>query len=148
MDYYDQEPPDPSPDFVKGFNEGYILAQVAPEIGGLFGAYAPETERGKGFRHGKEQVAYEDKSTPNRESLKDHRDNQESMGVKQSVEDKKNTFQQAKQEQNLSKQKFPNWLQDRDDNQADMGVENEPERDTDVDRATNRDKGEIDLDKD
>lgn len=145
MELYNQEPSDPHPDFVKGFNEGYILGLVAPEIGGLFGAYVPDTERGRGFRKGKEQVAYEDKSTPNRESMKDHRVNQLDMGIKETPADKMNTFQQAKIEQNLSKQKHPKWLQDKEQNQADIGIASEPEIEKEVDDKSDRNVGDIEV---
>lgn len=125
----EKEPEDPSPEYVKGFNEGYILSYYAPEIGGVFGAYAPETERGKGFRAGKESFAPQPKKEPYPNYLKDASDNKKDMKLEKSTERKMAEFREAKDEQGLRRDRYPDWLRETDENTKDMGVERGQERD-------------------
>lgn len=48
-----------SPDYLKGFNEGYIISEHMPELAGQLEKAVGESERGKGFREGREQLLLE-----------------------------------------------------------------------------------------
>lgn len=50
---------DPHPDYFKGFNEGYLISERAPEIGNLISKYLSDTERGQGFLAGSKQFQSE-----------------------------------------------------------------------------------------
>ena len=49
----------PDPEFIKGFNEGYLLRKYLPDLSTKLEAALPETERGLGFKEGKAQLEYE-----------------------------------------------------------------------------------------
>ena len=51
----------PDPEFVKGFNEGYTLAQHLPEIAGQLDQVKSDSQRSLGFRAGQQEVAQEQK---------------------------------------------------------------------------------------
>ena len=51
----------PDPEFVKGFNEGYSLAQHLPALNKQLNEVTDESPRGLGFRQGREQFATEEK---------------------------------------------------------------------------------------
>lgn len=55
----EQEPEDPQPDFVKGFNEGYLLARQMPELAEKIAGAATQSERSQGFKSGLEQFEHE-----------------------------------------------------------------------------------------
>lgn len=50
---------DPHPDYIKGFNEGYALAQHMPEISEKLPQSLGSTERGQGFKAGRDQYILE-----------------------------------------------------------------------------------------
>jgi len=45
----------PTPDFLKGFNEGYIMAKHEPELSAKIAGALGDTERAKGFQGGQKQ---------------------------------------------------------------------------------------------
>lgn len=49
----------PHSDFVKGFNEGYLMSQYIPEITAQIEKSLGESPRSHGFLSGKEQYQYE-----------------------------------------------------------------------------------------
>lgn len=49
----------PDPEFVKGFNEGYTIAQHSPEISRQLGEIQSNSPRSLGFIAGREQFAAE-----------------------------------------------------------------------------------------
>ena len=49
----------PVPDFVKGFNEGYIIAQHLPDLATQLSRAALDNERGNGFKAGREESVAE-----------------------------------------------------------------------------------------
>ncbi len=49
----------PSPEFLKGYNEGYTLSKYVPDLAEKLSNALPDTERGVGFKEGKEQSEYE-----------------------------------------------------------------------------------------
>ncbi|MBS1585521.1 MAG: hypothetical protein JSS82_08225 [Bacteroidetes bacterium] len=53
---FDQEV---NPEYLSGFNQGYALAQYAPEIGTHIATLLKDTERGNGFLAGREQFQSE-----------------------------------------------------------------------------------------
>ncbi len=55
----------PSPDFVKGFNEGYILAKRAPHLAEPLSQMEPQSDRLSGMKAGRDQYLVEQ----NRERL-------------------------------------------------------------------------------
>lgn len=55
---------DPSPEYVKGFNEGYTLAKYLPNLAGKIVDALGNDDRSAGFKKGKEQVDYEIERTP------------------------------------------------------------------------------------
>lgn len=55
-----EEPQDtPHPDFVKGFNEGYVMTKHLPDIAEQVAKSAGETLRGSGFQDGRKQFLSE-----------------------------------------------------------------------------------------
>lgn len=55
---------DPSPEYVKGFNEGYTMAKYMPNVAGQIVSSLGNDERSVGFKNGKEQLDYEIEITP------------------------------------------------------------------------------------
>ncbi len=51
----------PHPDYVTGFNEGYIIARDMPALAEQLRKAVGESERGKGFQSGREQWHFEEK---------------------------------------------------------------------------------------
>lgn len=51
----------PHPDYVTGFNEGYTISRHMPELANQLKEAVGNTERGTGFRTGREQWLQEDK---------------------------------------------------------------------------------------
>lgn len=49
----------PHPDYVKGFNEGYVLTKYSPQLANEIAASMPVSERSSGFKDGKTQVENE-----------------------------------------------------------------------------------------
>lgn len=49
----------PHPDFVKGFNEGYILTEHMPEIASKIADAVKGSEHGDGFNGGRDQYLHE-----------------------------------------------------------------------------------------
>lgn len=49
----------PDPDYLQGFNEGYLITKHLPELSGKLPASLPESERSKGFVDGKQQFLSE-----------------------------------------------------------------------------------------
>jgi hypothetical protein len=47
------------PDYLKGFNEGYALAQHVPDLADKLSRVKNESERGKGFQDGRRQYTHE-----------------------------------------------------------------------------------------
>ncbi len=60
----DMEEINPHPDFLKGFNEGYILSTHEPDLADKIAAALGETERAKGFKDGQKQ--YKDEVSKNK----------------------------------------------------------------------------------
>ncbi|GAA3913674.1 hypothetical protein GO495_17645 [Chitinophaga oryziterrae] len=50
---------EPHPDYIKGFNEGYILIKHMPELSDKLPASMGNSERGQGFQAGKNQYILE-----------------------------------------------------------------------------------------
>ena len=50
---------DPHPDYIKGFNEGYVLAKEQPDLAAKIAKALGDTERGKGFQGGQWQCKEE-----------------------------------------------------------------------------------------
>ncbi len=122
---------DPDPDFVKGFNEGYVLAQYAPEIGGVFGAYAPESERGKGFRDGKSQFALEPRKERTHELRKDASDNK--RDIREGKEWYRDSVFEEFNDNRFSAgianaDKHIGWLEDLDESKSDMDIHDREDR--------------------
>lgn len=129
----DQHIDAPDPAFVKGFNEGYILSRYAPEIGNLLSGYVDNSERGKGFKEGREQYDYELTKDRHRTLEKDFADNKEDIS-----KDKDNgrdsllkDFSDNKEDMGVGKSKdhYTDWLKDMDENKTDMDLDREPEKD-------------------
>ena len=55
MEEYDQI----DPDYIKGFNEGYVITQHMPDIAEPLAKAYGESARGQGFQQGKEQYQNE-----------------------------------------------------------------------------------------
>lgn len=51
----------PHPDYLKGFNEGYLLAKHLPEVVEKVSPGLPSSLRSDGFNAGREQFAFETK---------------------------------------------------------------------------------------
>lgn len=49
----------PSPDYTRGFNEGYILSEHMPDLADSLSKAVHESERGMGFKDGREQYVFE-----------------------------------------------------------------------------------------
>lgn len=49
----------PDPDFVKGFNEGYMLAKHLPDLAEQLGTTTGDTPRGSGIQAGRRQLFLE-----------------------------------------------------------------------------------------
>lgn len=49
----------PSPEYLKGFNEGYQLAKELPDMADKFSSIKSESERTKGFQDGQKQFVLE-----------------------------------------------------------------------------------------
>ena len=49
----------PDPDFVKGFNEGYTLAQHLPDLAEQLGKATGDSQRSTGFQAGRQQLILE-----------------------------------------------------------------------------------------
>lgn len=125
------EPEGPSLDYVKGFNEGYLLSKHAPEIAYFFDAHAPDSERGQGLRKGKEQYASEMTKEPYPDFLKEVSKNKTDMGLKDSPEKKMADFRESKKDLGLDKNKYPDWMQEKDENKSDMGIDRVQDREKD-----------------
>jgi len=57
----------PPPDFIKGLNEGYLLAKRNPELAQEIAEALPDSTRGNAFKKGREQLLSEkqrDKDVP------------------------------------------------------------------------------------
>lgn len=50
---------DASPDYLKGFNEGYVLSRHMPELSEKLAKALPDDERSKGFKSGREELLKE-----------------------------------------------------------------------------------------
>ena len=50
---------DPSPEFVKGFNEGYLLAEALPDLASDLIKAVGDSDRSKGFKSGYDQYELE-----------------------------------------------------------------------------------------
>lgn len=51
----------PHPDYLKGYNEGYMITKYLPELANKLPPSLGESLRGKGFADGKEQFFSEEK---------------------------------------------------------------------------------------
>ena len=54
-----EETETPHPDYLKGFNEGYMISKHLPDLAGKLPSALGENERGKGFLDGKQQFLAE-----------------------------------------------------------------------------------------
>lgn len=54
-----EENTEPHPDYIKGFNEGYTLAKHMPELSEKLPVSLDETERGQGFKDGRDEYILE-----------------------------------------------------------------------------------------
>ena len=54
-----EETETPHPDYVTGFNEGYTIAQHMPELADQLSQAIGDTDRGQGFKSGREQFLEE-----------------------------------------------------------------------------------------
>lgn len=140
--------------YVKGFNEGYFLAKELPQFAGDMARHLPETERSNGFRGGMEQynrdLSKDKQQTREKEfkdnnkdigtnknsreqTSKDYLQNKNDIGVdKTKAERTKAAFTQTKTDMGMTnKDKHTAWLNDKNENKKDMGLEKEkaPDRD-------------------
>ncbi|WP_306565421.1 hypothetical protein [Flavobacterium lindanitolerans] len=61
MQHTEQDEITPTPEYVKGFNEGYIMAQLSPNFSNDSISNLPPSDRSKGFNKGMMQFAVEKK---------------------------------------------------------------------------------------
>ncbi|THF52820.1 hypothetical protein E6C50_01005 [Flavobacterium supellecticarium] len=61
MEHTEQDEITPTPEYVKGFNEGYIMAQFSPNFSNDSISNLQESDRNKGFAKGMMQFAVEKK---------------------------------------------------------------------------------------
>jgi hypothetical protein len=54
-----EETTTPSPDYIKGFNEGYVLAKDQPELADKLASMKGDSERVAGFHDGRRQYVLE-----------------------------------------------------------------------------------------
>lgn len=57
----------PEPDYIKGFNEGYLLAEHMPELAAKLAPVLTETSRSQGIKDGFDQYALEKDLTKQQE---------------------------------------------------------------------------------
>lgn len=147
---------EPDPQYVQGYNEGYFLAKELPQFAGDMARHLPETERSNGFRGGVEQYSrdlskykqqtrekeFKDNNkdigtnkNSREQTSKDYLQNKNDIGVdKTKTERTKAAFTQTKTDIGLTnKDKHTSWLNDKNENKKDMGLEKEkaPDRDRD-----------------
>lgn len=142
----EQEPP---PAYAQGFNEGYFLAKELPQFAGDMAKHLPATDRSNGFRAGVQQYN-RDLSKDKQQTLqKDFKDNNKDVGTNKNhkqdlsvdrtkTEQTKAAFTQTKTDMGLTnKDKHTAWLNDKNENKKDMGLEKEkaPNRDRDKPKA-------------
>jgi len=65
----------PSPDFLKGFNEGYTIALNSPDLAAKLSNAFPETERGSGFKAGRAQFELEKEKSQQPKWMGRYKDN-------------------------------------------------------------------------
>jgi len=151
---------EPDPQYVQGYNEGYFLAKELPQFAGDMAKHLPETDRSNGFREGVQQYSRDlskDKQQTLQKDFKDNNkdvgtnknskehipkeyiQNQQDIGVdKTKIEQTKAAFIQTKTDMGLTnKDRHTSWLNDKNENKRDMGLEKEkaPERDRDKPKA-------------
>ena len=68
-----EETETPHPDYLKGFNEGYMLASNFPELTETLGNAVGDSIRSQGFKAGKEQFVFEKKEARYPAWLKENR---------------------------------------------------------------------------
>lgn len=136
---------EPQPDYVQGFNEGYFLAKELPQFAGDMAKHLPETDRSNGFRQGVEQYNLDLSKDKQQTLQKEFKDNNKDVGInkndkedlsvdKTKTEQTKAAFTQTKTDMGLTnKDKHTSWLNDKNENKKDMGLEKEkaPDRDRD-----------------
>ena len=136
---------EPDPQYVQGFNEGYFLAKELPQFASDMAKHLPETDRSNGFREGVQQYSRDlskDKQQTLQKEFKDNnkdvgsnKNDKQDIGVdKTKTEQTKAAFIQTKTDMGLTnKDKHTAWLNDKNENKKDMGLEKEkaPERDRD-----------------
>lgn len=49
----------PSPEYLKGFNEGYVLAKEAPDLANKLSSLKSDSERTQGFQDGRKEFVME-----------------------------------------------------------------------------------------
>ena len=99
MEEQDQDKVDP--DYLKGFNEGYILAQHSPELARNLANINSESSRFAGFKAGQEQHQAE-QIRPFDQLYRQQEQNQKlsaSIITQQKVEDSEDQFTQLKKKQ-------------------------------------------------
>lgn len=76
----EQETITPHPDYLKGFNEGYLIARHMPETAGKLAqaVEASSSERSQGFKDGQAQLVKEQEKPRYPSWLSDNRDTKES----------------------------------------------------------------------
>lgn len=140
---------EPQPDYVQGFNEGYFLAKELPQFAGDMAKHLPETDRSNGFRQGVEQYNLDLSKDKQQTLQKEFKDNNKDVGInkndkedlsvdKTKTEQTKAAFTQTKTDMGLTnKDKHTSWLNDKNENKKDMGLEKEkaPDRDRDKPKA-------------
>ena len=140
---------EPQPDYVQGFNEGYFLAKELPQFAGDMAKHLPETDRSNGFRQGVEQYNLDLSKDKQQTLQKEFKDNNKDGGInkndkedlsvdKTKTEQTKAAFTQTKTDMGLTnKDKHTSWLNDKNENKKDMGLEKEkaPDRDRDKPKA-------------
>lgn len=124
----EQEPPK---DFVKGFNEGYLIARELPQFANDMAKFMPDSERGVGFKDGIDQYAKDIQKEKILQHGKDFKASKDDMGIdKNSRTNQDKDFAVSKEDMGInSKDRFTDWLKDKDDNKTEMGIDRDQERD-------------------
>lgn len=119
-----------SRDFVQGFNEGYFIAAELPHLATDMSRYMPESERGAGFGKGVEQYTKDMHQEKVQQLEKDFKANTRDLGLdKNSPENLKKDFTANKESMGVkSKDRLTEWLNDKDENKSDMGLDRDRER--------------------
>lgn len=116
---------EPHPDFVQGFNEGYFIAQEMPQFASDMARHMPQSQRGNGFGRGVQEYGREQSRQRQRDTKAAFKQNKGDIGVdKNSRENLTRDFKDNKNDMGMSsKDKYTDWLNDKDVNKQDMGID-------------------------